>query len=321
MPVRNGERYLALAVASIVEQTMADFELIAIDDGSNDASLAVLQRFAAADARVRVLSTVGTGIVAALNQGIAASRAELIARMDADDIAMPDRLERQIGLMAARPDVVAAGSAALKIDSAGNETGAFAVPTDSASISAEMMLRNPFIHPTMIMRKTAVDAAGRYRPGCTYAEDYDLWLRMAEVGVLANLAEPTLRFRVHSGQTSKTKRLAQRAAAALARQVATRRRSGNGEGVDMNNSLQECCAEYLSMRADDAVLFGGKESKDIAVMLRLVHLRLPQTTMALLLKRMSEEGRLDRSWLLRMRLAAGHVKEYLFAARHRDGGK
>ncbi len=319
MPVRDGERYLALAVTSIVDQSVADWELIAIDDGSSDATLAILQRFAKADARIRVLTTSGTGIVAALNQGIAAARADLIARMDADDIAMPDRLARQIEFMDACPEIVAAGSAAIRIDGAGKETGSVAVPTDAASIAADMVRRNPFVHPTMMMRKPAVEAAGLYRSGCTYAEDYDLWLRLEEVGGLANLAEPTLRFRVHAGQTSQTKRLAQRAATALARQVALRRRNGRGEGVRMDQPLPDCCAEYLSMRVAELVPFGDKESNDLAVMLRFVHLQMPQRSVALLLKRLSGEGGLKRPWLLRLRLVAGRVRTYLVSADHSDG--
>lgn len=319
MPVRNGERYLALAVTSIVEQSITNWELIAIDDGSTDATLAILQRFAKGDARIRVLTADGTGIVAALNQGIAGSRADLIARMDADDIAMPDRLARQIGFMDAHPGIGAVGSAAIRIDGAGEETGIVDVPTDAASIAAEMLRRNPFIHPTMMMRKAAVEAAGCYRSGCTYAEDYDLWLRMEEVGGLANLAGPTLRFRVHAAQTSNTKRLAQRAATALARQVALRRRSGRGEGVHMDRPMPGCCTEYLLMRVAEPVPFGESESNDVAVMLRFVHLQLPRRTVALLLKRLSGEGGLKRPWLLRLRLVAGRVGTYFVSTMHSGG--
>lgn len=321
MPVRNGELFLELAVASIVAQSMPDWELIAIDDGSKDATMAILQRLSAADARIMALSSVGTGIVAALNQGIAASRAALIARMDADDIAMPDRLERQIELMSARPDLVAAGSAALTIDSAGNETGSLAAPTEAASISAEMQRRNPFIHPTMMMRNTALLAVGGYRTGCTYAEDYDLWLRMEERGALTNLAEPTLLFRVHTGQTSQTKRLAQRAATALARQAALRRRSGRSEGANLDNSLHECCAEYLAMRVSEPVEIGSNEAKDISVMLRFVHLQLPRHTVALMLKRLGGEAKDAHVWLLRTRLAWARICNTLSGLKVLQGGK
>ena len=313
MPVRNGGRYLELAVASIIAQTMREWELIAIDDGSTDATMSILQRFAAADGRITVLSGEGTGIVAALNQGIAASRSELIARMDADDIAMPERLARQIELMAARPDLLASGSTAIRIDTFGKVTGLFSVPTDAFAISHEMMRRSPFIHPTMIIRRGALMAAGGYRPGCAYAEDYDLWLRMEEAGLLANLAEPTLWFRVHKEQTSQTKRLAQRAAAALARQAAIRRRSGMSEGVDMDNSLQECCAGYLSMRADDPANIGDNETKDLTVMLRFMHLRLPRQTVSRLLQRLGGETRHEKLWVLRMRLASARIADMIMA--------
>jgi GT2 family glycosyltransferase len=319
MPVRNGEPYLDFAVASIVAQTFSNWELIAIDDSSTDTTLATLQKFAASDARIRVLSSGGTGIVDALNLGVAASRADLVARMDADDIAMPDRLARQTALMAANPALAAAGSSALKIDKKGNETGLFAVPTTPAAISAEMRVRNPFIHPTMIMRKAAVEKAGIYRPGCTYAEDYDLWLRLEETGSLANFAEPTVRFRVHGAQTSKTKRLKQRAATALARQAAWRRRDNKSEGADLANTLGECCAEMLSTRADDPDKILENDGGDLAVMLRLAHMRVPKQVVATLLKRMQSEAMLKKPWLLRLRLTLSGRRNYFAMSSNRGG--
>ena len=313
MPVRNGAAFLGAAVESILAQSMPDWELIAVDDGSTDATLSMLQGFAAADGRITVKSSGGAGIVPALNLGIAAARAELIARMDADDIAMPSRLERQAAFMEANPGLAAAGSQAIKMDSYGKQTGLIDVPSGEEEITDQLKRRNPFIHPTMMMRKSAFLHAGGYRTGCTYAEDYDLWLRLEETGSLANLAKPTLLFREHSAQTSRKKRLAQRAASALARQLALRRRSGRGEGVTLERSLDQCCADYLSMRAAETADIGAAEAKELAVMLRFVHVRLARQTVARLVGRLCGEGGLKKGWILRLRIAFGRVAARWFA--------
>ncbi len=307
LPVRNGETYVELAVSSIISQTFQKWELIAIDDGSVDATLSILQRLAATEPRVRILATGGAGIVEALNQGILASNADLIARMDADDIALPDRLARQVNFMKENPSIVAAGGPAVKIDKAGNETGRIVVPTDASAIAEEMRWRNPFIHPTMILRKALVRQVGMYRNGCTYAEDYDLWLRLEETGALANLVEPTLLFRVHADQTSKTKRLQQRAATALARQSALRRRSGKGEGANMACALNQSCADFLLMRTGDETKITEVEAKDLSLILRFVCERLAWQTVQTLLERIQLEGKYKKSWLLRLRLTASRL--------------
>src|ERR1700726_1508117 len=113
MPVYNAERYVAEAVESILSQTFADFEFIIIDDGSKDRSLAILEEYAARDPRIRLVSRPNTGIVKALNQGLALASGELVARMDADDIAMPERLAKQRDYLADHPECVMVGSRVL----------------------------------------------------------------------------------------------------------------------------------------------------------------------------------------------------------------
>src|SRR5258706_14041022 len=110
MPVYNGERYLASAIDSILAQTFTDFELIAVDDGSTDSSLPMLKRYAERDPRVRVISRPNTGIVGALSDAIAAARAPLIARMDADDLSLPLRFERQVAYLSGHPQCVLVGT-------------------------------------------------------------------------------------------------------------------------------------------------------------------------------------------------------------------
>src|SRR3712207_4054623 len=123
MPVFNGQRFLAEAMDSLLAQTFRDFEVVAVDDGSTDDTPATLHRYAERDARVRVIRGDHAGISAALNRGIAAATHEWIARMDADDVATPDRFAKQLAAAAAHPDVVVWGSYANHVDASGNVLG------------------------------------------------------------------------------------------------------------------------------------------------------------------------------------------------------
>jgi glycosyltransferase involved in cell wall biosynthesis len=206
MPVYNGERYLRPALDSILAQTFADFELIAVDDGSRDASLPTLREYEAKDSRVRVVSRANTGIVGALNDGLDAARGELIARMDADDISLPQRLEKQVAFLRANPDHVLVGSQVMLID----PEGADLCPkrdtefTHDRIDSAHLNHRWPLVHPTVLMRKSALDAVGRYRTKYQWLEDLDLFLRLAEVGKLSSVPDVLLRYRLHTGSVCHT---------------------------------------------------------------------------------------------------------------------
>lgn len=274
MPVRNGARYLELAVRSVLAQTFADFEFIIIDDGSSDQTPAILASLAESDVRIRLLRTSGEGIVVALNEGIRAARGAIIARMDADDIAMPERFRMQVEALRAMPHLVALGSCAITIDEEGGETGRMTVATDASAAMSELMRSNSFLHPTMMFGRDAAADAGLYRPACIYAEDYDLWLRLSERGEMANLVQPLLRFRMHSLQTSKTRRLTQRAATAFARQIAIRRRKGEPEGIDMNLPLHAALGEFLRQRAESGCMMERADCRDIEIILREVHREL-----------------------------------------------
>src|SRR5712691_9539656 len=135
MPVRNGAEWLAEAVASVRAQDFGDFEFLIVDDGSDDGTAAVLSGFAAVDRRIRLLHQAPQGIVAALNNAIAAARAPYVARLDADDRAKPDRLGRQLAFMQAHPEIGLLGTFAETIDAAGNVTGRLAPPTDGARLA------------------------------------------------------------------------------------------------------------------------------------------------------------------------------------------
>jgi glycosyltransferase involved in cell wall biosynthesis len=205
MPVYNAGRFVAETVETVLAQTMRDFEFLIIDDGSTDDSPAVLQEYAAQDGRIRLVSRPNTGYVAALNEGLAKASAPLIARLDADDLSDPRRLELQLARMNAEPQLVALGSNASAIDEAGHPLGDYPVPLTHEEIEASHLRGSSAIHhPAVMLRAEAVRRVGGYRREYMPCEDFDLWLRLAEVGRVANLPEPLLTKRLLVGSAVAT---------------------------------------------------------------------------------------------------------------------
>ena len=180
MPVYNSEPYLRAAVESIINQTFSQWELIAVDDSSPDGSLAILHEYAARDSRIRVLSRANTGIVGALNDGIALARANYIARMDGDDVSLPERLERQVAYLDAHPKCVLLGTHVLRVDPAGLPIGPETQPLDHAGILARLLegFAGTLTHPSVVIRCSALAAVGGYREQYQWVEDFDLFLRL-----------------------------------------------------------------------------------------------------------------------------------------------
>jgi GT2 family glycosyltransferase len=211
MPVFNAAPFLVQSVASIIEQDYRDWELICVNDGSRDGSANILQQFAAIDSRIRVIEQSNSGIVAALQNAIAQSRGQLLARMDADDIAITSRFGKQVDYLAQHPDVVVVGGAALEIDVDGDPLRITRHPNDSSELVKRLLTRqSALIHPSVMMRRAAVLAAGGYRAQYQWIEDHDLWLRLSELGKLANLNDLVLGYRQHASsvcwQRSNTQR-------------------------------------------------------------------------------------------------------------------
>ena len=226
MPVRNGAAWLREAVDSVRDQTFRDFELVIVDDGSDDETVHLLEQCARADDRVRVLRQTPVGIVAALNLGIAAARAPYLARLDADDVARPDRLALQLGFIERHDRVDLVGSAAHVIDADGAAIGRIAPPTDPGKLVRHLRRGNPFVHSSVMMRAEAVRRLGGYRRAFVAAEDYDLWLRMAENGGVANLPERLVALRRHDASISRRNAVRQAFSVRLAQRSAAARRTG-----------------------------------------------------------------------------------------------
>ena len=226
-PVYNGGPYLAEAVQSLLSQTFADFEILAINDGSSDASLPTLKQLAQQDARLRVISRENRGLIATLNEGMERARGEYLARMDADDIALPERFAAQVRFLDANPEVVAVGTRALLVDAEGWPLRPFAELTDHAAIDAAHLQGQggTIVHPSVMMRAEALRAVGGYNDRYPHAEDLDLFLRLAEFGRLANLPDILFHYRQQLESVGHKHRKTQRASAHAALVAAHERRS------------------------------------------------------------------------------------------------
>jgi glycosyl transferase family 2 len=189
LSVRNGAADLTKAVDTILTQTFSDFELIAIDNGSTDGTAAVLDGLS--DSRVRVVHQDDRGLPAALNRGIALARGRYVARQDHDDWAKPTRLQTQVSFMEQHPDCALVGTRAeIWVGDEPSER-VHDHPTDDAALRFELLFDNPFVHSSVMIRRSALEAVGGYAtdPGRQPPEDYELWSRLARRHRVANLPE------------------------------------------------------------------------------------------------------------------------------------
>jgi glycosyltransferase involved in cell wall biosynthesis len=198
MAVRDGARWVGEAVASILGQTLGDVELIVVDDGSQDATPDILASLR--DPRLRVERRAAHGLTRSLVRAVELSRAPVLARLDADDIAMSDRLARQHAFLAEWPAVGLLGTGAREVAPDGRLVRVVTPPVGDGEIRRALIRHNPFVHSSVMMRRRLVDAAGGYDPRCAVAQDYDLWMRMSRLTRLANLPEPLVVRRLTPGR-------------------------------------------------------------------------------------------------------------------------
>jgi glycosyltransferase involved in cell wall biosynthesis len=204
MPVYNAERFVAETTDTVLNQTFGDFEFVIIDDGSKDRSREILEGYAKRDPRVRVVSRPNTGYVRALNEALDLSRGEFVARIDADDLCRPERFEKQLAAFRADSSLVCVGSCAEAIDEDGHKLGHYDTPLTHEAIEASHLVGDSAIHhPSAMFRREVVRQLGNYRL-LDPCEDYDLWLRLGEVGRLANLAERLVAKRLFAGSVVAT---------------------------------------------------------------------------------------------------------------------
>lgn len=201
MSVFNDTDFLAPSVESILAQTLRDFELLVIDDGSSDGSGEFLAHVA--DARLRLwCNEKNLGLTRSLKLGVEMARGDYLARMDADDIAHPERLVRQAAFLDEHTDVGIVGSACRMIDERGRARGEYRVPLSNLHIRWTSLLANPFAHPTVMLRREVLTQHElNYNEAYETAQDYELWTRMLRHARGANLSEPLLQYRQRPGVT------------------------------------------------------------------------------------------------------------------------
>ncbi|MBK8374296.1 glycosyltransferase family 2 protein [Sphingorhabdus sp.] len=196
MPMYNSARYVGEAVESVLAQRFTDFEFLIVDDGSTDGSGAIIRRYAARDPRIQLFTQENSGIVASVNFLLGKSRAPYIARMDSDDICLPDRLGEQKKALDSRPELGALGTQFIEIDGEGQITDdAFRHPVGVDAIRARLLETQPVCNPSVMLRKDMVLQTGGYRPAFRYCEDYDLFLRLSRLAEIDNLNAVLFKYR------------------------------------------------------------------------------------------------------------------------------
>ena len=210
LPVHNGMPWLPEAIESLRRQTLADVEILALDDASTDETSRYL--FDAHDNERIIMFRLfdRVGLTRALNHGLRYAHAPLVARLDADDIARPDRLEQQVAFMAAHPEVGLLGTGAIERAPDGRALRLVTPPTGDADLRAALIRRNPFVHSSVMFRRAIVQRLGGYDARYRVAQDYDLWMRMAQVTRLACLPDVLVERRVLPTGVSATQARARR---------------------------------------------------------------------------------------------------------------
>lgn len=203
MSVYNGERWLGESIDSILNQSFVDFEFIIVNDGSGDSSLEIIRDYAAKDTRIVVIDKSNTGLADSLNVGIWQSRGEWIARIDADDLAEPDRLQRQIQRAQSCPYLVLIGTGLRIIHDTGTDEAIYRYPENHWALVRNLQTaRRFFAHSSAMYRTETAKNLGGYRTRIKRAQDCDLWLRMSEIGHFSCIKEPLVKIRKHGDQIS-----------------------------------------------------------------------------------------------------------------------
>ncbi len=281
LAVYNAAKYLPAAIDSILSQTFPDFELIVINDGSTDKSLKILQRYAVQDPRIRLFSRENRGIARTRNEMTQLAQGEFITVMDADDLMLPDRLANQVAFLQKHPHVVCVGGAHEFIDEAGRVLFRKEDPENDAEIQ-QLALKGhtPINHPSAMIRRAALIQVGGYPEYMSTVGDLDLFLRLGEVGQLANLKVTVLKYRQHASSISERKQLAQIDDKREACERAWQRRGIQGEFTATKPwrpvdrvSLHEFLLDYgwkffVTGRRLDAIAYGFKAIRTLPLELK-----------------------------------------------------
>lgn len=303
MSVYNGERYLALAIESVLVQDFGDFEFLIVDDGSTDNSPQIIRKYAEADARIRPILRDNRGLIASLNEMIDAARAPIIARMDADDICQPHRFSRQLAFLAEHPDYGVVGSWSEDIGEYGEPLirhGMADHPLTHDELVAAIENGGQLIcHPAAMYRRDIVRSVGAYHAAFRHCEDLDLWLRLSSVTKLGNIPERLLRYRRYAGQVSSRHATEQQIGTAVAQVAWRERRAGRPDPTEK--------LDHLPPIKDLDALFGRpgiarKVREQVALGLRYSASGLRDQGFDLLVGHLRDGGRRDGMWRTVLRL-------------------
>ncbi|NDK54535.1 glycosyltransferase family 2 protein [Pontibacter fetidus] len=248
MPVYNAEKFLAVAIDSILQQSFSDLELLIIDDGSTDNSVAIVQSYT--DNRIRLVRNErNLGITATLNKGITLATTDLIARMDADDISLPERLRKQYEFMQAYPECCLVGSRTATISEEGSIRWEDKPESDYTYYNLTFFCA--IYHPSVMYRKSIIEAAGMYK--LPYAEDYELWCRLARQHKLHVLPDILLHYRLNSNSTSTNLKQQEYSQAEL-NQILANLKYFTGQSYRIPHSFVECFRyNYKPLLAEKSV--------------------------------------------------------------------
>jgi glycosyltransferase involved in cell wall biosynthesis len=203
MPAYNAQEHIKSAIESILNQTYRQFELIIVDDSSTDKTPYIIRAYAKKDKRIKVLrNTSKRNIAHVLNLGIDAARSNIIARMDADDIAVSRRLELQYKSLNMSPHIAVVGADVLIIDAVGNKIAMRKYPETSKDLKKCLFRYSPFAHPVVMFRKNMFEEVGKYNPKYSPTEDLDLWFRLGKKYEFSSVPQPLLLYRVYEKSSS-----------------------------------------------------------------------------------------------------------------------
>ncbi|MFA6215597.1 MAG: glycosyltransferase [Patescibacteria group bacterium] len=203
MPFYNAQLFLTKAIESILNQTFSDFELILINDASTDGSDRVVKKYLADPRIIYIKNENNQGIVHNLNYGLKTAKAEIIARMDGDDIAVRNRFFEQFNFLKFYPEIAVVGSFVKIIDENDKKIDYRTKLVDPETIKKELIIYSPVVHPAVMFRKSVIKKVGAYRQNYLYLEDLDLWYRVVYSGYkISNVNKFLLFYRYHSGSTA-----------------------------------------------------------------------------------------------------------------------
>ncbi|MDP2385902.1 MAG: glycosyltransferase [Bacteroidota bacterium] len=201
LPVYNSEAYIRESIESILNQTYSNFEFLILNDGSKDKSEEIILSYG--DPRIKYYKHPNCGLAGTLNRGIELSKGDFIARQDQDDISLPQRFEKQLNFLVTNPDVVMVGTRASVFIDGGKVIKYHDHATDSAVLKFDLMFNNPFVHSSVMFKKSVLEKTGNYTVDRNFFEDYNLWSKMAWHGKLVNLKDVLVEYRHHEKGMSK----------------------------------------------------------------------------------------------------------------------